>query len=221
MLRVNQLIGFGGVNRLAFKYEGQGGPVTGSGTTATITSQSADGDQVLVFVGWGDNEAGPTQILSGTFGGNAMSLRAESSPSNDRYFGAACFSIAGPQTGNIALTFGKSNIDIVTTFVISLYRAINPAPSDTDDHYAEAGGIAPNLDNLDMPPPGGLRFGLLWDNVSSGSVTPSGCKEIDQGAGTFGGINHRYLLAYSAGAGTMTHDGTSSVLTAAAGVSWR
>lgn len=214
-------VGFGArAAGVRFVYEGTAGPASGAGSSVTFSGINAGGEVVLVFVGWGDDDVPATRISGATYGGNAMALDAESDGVN-RYFGAAAFSVAGPQSGNIVVNFGKSGIDAARVFVLSLYRTKSATPYDTDAQYGEAGGIAPNLDNLARAAGGGLRFGLLWDNAASGLVVPAGCTEIAQGAGTYNSIQTRYLLAWSDKTGTMTHGTTSSVITCAAGVSWR
>lgn len=223
MLRVNQLIGFGGKTLGAIGITDDGdfdADASTTSTTRTWTSLSSTGPKTIVAVTWRQNNTNG-DLVSGTWNGDAVTVIAqfdqpEFTTPQTNYI--AFIGIDGARSGDLVLTFANG-VQGARATVLSLTNLQSYTYVDTDVSGSIGTAASRSLTALASAGAGGIRIAATAATSTTVSITWTGATEVSDDAGS----QHRHSVAYAlgAGAGTITETPSSSAFGLIAGVSLR
>lgn len=185
-------------------------PTSGASTSIhRFAAQTSTGPFSILCIGINSSSV---TLVSAMWNSSAMTIHVQQASSNK---GCAIASIAGTQSGEIALTFSGSLTDSSIT-KLSLNNVRSRTAIDTDAEAHASGGA--DLDSLASPGIGGIRVAMYVNGTQGTAVSWTNATEVsDFDAGQF-----RHSVAYDTGpdATAITADGASDA-EAIVGVSWR
>lgn len=207
MLRVNNLVGFGGAaagGPVEFALDSGGNEETsgGGGTVHTHSTKTSAGPVTVVAANWGDAAA---HVVSGiTFDGNAMTEMGQALRSAGGYPGCSLYIINGAQTGDVVITF-DGDTDGSFIDIISLTNLESLTPIDQTEANNNAASI--NLPALTGVDPDGIVL-VSWANESrSTTVVWTNATENSDVGSVGSGIRSSSAYALGTLGGTINANG--------------
>jgi hypothetical protein len=200
MLRVNNLIGFGGAvaaGPVTFVADDGDDTVVGAGsTTIAFGANTATGPYVLAGLSWNRNTNAARTLSSLAWNGvNGTILVQHDFVGASDDFGAAIVLFEGSQSGNLTATF-DATIDDAAVSKLSISGLSSTTPIDTDSDDGGAGTVSMSYAT---PTADGIAVYVYAATVDTNAVTPgAGFTEISDIDTT----NYRHSMAYRLGAST-------------------
>jgi hypothetical protein len=172
---------------------------SGSGTsTLTLSSKSKDDPHMVLFVQWHNGTAAAKSLSTITWNGNSGSIIVQRNQfGSSSTIGGAIVYIAGPQSGNIVLTFSGS-IATATVRAAGLIGLQSSTAVDTDsDGHNSGGGTTSTLTALTNAGNQGIVLVFYVNDDQTTSITPTnvGVTQTEGDSGT----NTRHLIGYDEG----------------------
>lgn len=205
MLRVNNLIGFGGgVLPVELIDDGDDiAPDTNSGGVLTFNSKTSTGPDTLILYSW--TNTGATRTLSTmTFNGNSMDILKQDVISSGERPGAAIAIISGAQSGNVVATMSGTTV-IGSITIVSAVNLRSLLASSTDSNTGTGADIT--LTSLASAGNKGASIAVFVNNSGIISTTWTNATEIAD----FGNSQNRHSVAWVIGSltGNIKADGAT------------